>query len=176
MRLFSLGNFILRSEGCQSGFTLAELLIAVAMIGTLSAMAVPSLKSMAERQEIHGQARQIAASLLWARLEAVRKRGVVRLSFIDTGEDMPGGAYSIWLDVNDNGVKDVADGDVDLRLVQISNTVSVDNANDLLFNSLGMGKTGSILLSNSSGLKKKVSVSKAGNVSVSTVTESCDES
>src|SRR5688500_895505 len=63
------------------GFTLIELLIVLAMIGIISAIAIPSLSSSTERNAVWTASEQIGSQLRQARLKAVTRNTPFRVVF-----------------------------------------------------------------------------------------------
>lgn len=61
------------------GFTLVELLVTVAIVGTLSAMAMPSLRDLVRNQRIKTAASDVYASLVYARSESIKRGQFVSL-------------------------------------------------------------------------------------------------
>jgi len=64
----------------QSGFTLTELLIGVAIIGVLAGFAVPSFNTFMVSERVKNAAMDITASLVLARSEAIKQNGAVTLT------------------------------------------------------------------------------------------------
>lgn len=56
----------------REGFTILETMTAVAVIGLLTAIAVPNFQGWADRARIHGSAQDVAGILQLARLKAVQ--------------------------------------------------------------------------------------------------------
>ncbi|MDP2099502.1 MAG: GspH/FimT family pseudopilin [Methylobacter sp.] len=65
----------------NTGFTLIETMIVVAIIAILAAMAAPSFNSMLEKQRIVGVAETVLADLRWARAESIKRNRPVRVTF-----------------------------------------------------------------------------------------------
>ena len=64
----------------QAGFTLAELLIVVAIIGILGAFAVPSFNNMMVNERIKSASFDVTAALTQARSEAIKQNGAVTIT------------------------------------------------------------------------------------------------
>lgn len=56
----------------QSGFSLVELLIVIALISIMMAIAIPTYMGQLPKRHVNGTARDIAAKLMLARLKAVQ--------------------------------------------------------------------------------------------------------
>ncbi len=65
----------------RSGFTLLELMIAVAIAGVLAAIATPSFTDLLARQRLQAVAHQLQADIALARQEASRRGQTVHLAF-----------------------------------------------------------------------------------------------
>lgn len=85
-----------------SGFSLLELLFAIALGATLTAIAVPLTTSAVDEIRTAGAARQLAASIAMARLEAVRRSTSMALRFVASGGDY---VITTHADGNGNGVR-----------------------------------------------------------------------
>jgi type II secretory pathway pseudopilin PulG len=70
--------------------TLAELLLALTVAGTLMALAVPLMKDALDRAAVRSAARDIATAFAAARAEALTRRSDVRVVF-----DSAGGVVSV---------------------------------------------------------------------------------
>ena len=81
------------------GFTLTELVTAMAIAGVLAAMAVPSLGAFLQSRRVSTKATALSIDLTYARTEAVKRRanvGVCRTANIATADPTCGGASKDW--------------------------------------------------------------------------------
>jgi prepilin-type N-terminal cleavage/methylation domain-containing protein len=84
----------------RRGFTLLELLVAVALVGVLAAIAVPSFQRQIERWRLGAAARQLVMDLKVARSRAIVGGAAQRVHFTVPGgsyqleRQRPGGAYA----------------------------------------------------------------------------------
>ena len=67
------------------GFTLVELLIALAVVGILAAVAVPSISNSTGSHRVVEQTRRIHSDLVEARTRAIAEQRQVRVQFNDGG-------------------------------------------------------------------------------------------
>jgi type IV fimbrial biogenesis protein FimT len=65
----------------NTGMTLIEVMVVVAIIGIVVAIAVPSFSTMLENQRIKGAAEAMLTDLRWARAEAIKRNAPVRVTF-----------------------------------------------------------------------------------------------
>ncbi|WP_231759544.1 GspH/FimT family pseudopilin [Microbulbifer elongatus] len=132
----------------QSGFTLVELMVVIAVLGIILAFAIPSFRSMIQDYRIVTTADQVNSVLQFARAEAVRLGGRVGVKAV--GDDIANG-LSVFEDRNDNDTYD--DGE-EVRVFNIENASltlvsdigGTDTANlEVIFNARGEPDTTDIL-------------------------------
>ena len=86
----------------QTGFTLLELLFAVAIGGTLAAIAIPHSLRVVDDFRTRAAARYVAQRLAAARFDAIKRAAAHGLRFEAAGADY---RFSLVADGNRNGVK-----------------------------------------------------------------------
>lgn len=69
------------------GFTLVELMIAIAILGILSAIALPNLRVYVLNQRVKSAAFELHAALMYARSESIKRNGDVVMSTSGTWEN-----------------------------------------------------------------------------------------
>jgi len=70
----------------ESGFTLPELLIVMAVAGILAAIAVPSFRSLTESQQIKNASFELFSNLSLARSEAIKRNADVTIAPLVAGD------------------------------------------------------------------------------------------
>lgn len=90
---------MLRSPRHRPGFSLPELLIALAMIGILSAITGPRIGEALRRHALEGAAQQLALDMKRAQSEAVKRNRNVSLTRVGlTGYSVDGGPATVFAD------------------------------------------------------------------------------
>lgn len=67
----------------QSGFTLVELMVAIAIFGILAAIALPNFSQMIQSQKVRGASSDLFGALIYARSEAIKRN--TSISVVRTG-------------------------------------------------------------------------------------------
>lgn len=152
-------NYMLGQKNRDGGFTLIELMIAVAIIGLASAIAVPNYLAWNARYQLRQAATEIQNQLSLARISAMSRNSVVNVSFMLSG-----------------GKVQVSAGDASgasvIPATQMMGTVTGLNPapTTVAFSPLGIRSGGGagnqqISISNNQGLSYSVRVTPRGKVS-----------
>lgn len=121
------------------GFTLMELMIAVAVLGILAVAAVPSVQSILYSNQVSGQTNEIVAMLNFARNTAIRTSGDVDAVF--TAE---ASGWSGFVEDPDGGRPDDCTAANALRCAD-SQRVLLESAKDFTFDKRGYLKDATFL-------------------------------
>ena len=154
----------------RNGFSLAELMVVVAIVGIIAGLGTPVLLSMKAKSLVRADARDVYSTFRHARAEAVKRSASVCVIF-----DQPAtGEYTVFLDDGagdstkaNNATKDT--GEITLSVKRLQPGSSFQNitfTGNLGFNARGLplgGKLGSVEI-HSSALKMQLSLSMAGNI------------
>jgi len=144
----------------QTGFTLMEMMTVIAVIGILSAIAIPSFLSMLPGMRLNGASRMVAGDLMAARMKAVKLNHKTKVFFDDAYQ------YRICDDADNNGTVDDGEGDVVSKNIQTEyDGVTLTKTADPVFQPRGNSSGTTVTLTNSSG-SKNVSVAFTGRVKI----------
>ena len=87
----------------NSGFTIIELLITVAIAGTLLAIALPSYRNQVANNCLTANVNNLVTSLQLARSEATRRRATVFVTATSpTATNEFGAGWTVWEDIDDD--------------------------------------------------------------------------
>ncbi len=139
----------------NQGFTLLELVLATCIMGVLAQFVVMDMLGHMPQRRLSGATRQVTWDLMRARMQAIKLRHNVQVTFVDAH------TYSIWMDTNNNGVTD--SGEEEVKSVDTKyRAVNVTSTSNITFNSRGASDTAAtITLTNAKG-SKVIAVNVAG--------------
>ncbi len=145
----------------QSGFTLIEMMIVLAIMAIFAGIAIPNYLAYLPKSRLNGAARQVMGDLMLARMQAVSQNCDVAVTFASGNPE-----YEIWTDSNNDGIKD--SGEVTTKNIHPNYyDVSISSTNNIKFSSRGTANPfGTIDLINTAGLTKKVNVRITGSVKI----------
>lgn len=141
----------------RCGFTLIEVLIAVAIIGIMAAVAAPHIGSMTEQQRVNRTALMVASDIRAAFTSAARGRVPVHVAFTFANR-----SYTITNRVTGDTIiqRDLSTGDLNVT------GLSGSNATLDVFPSGIASSTDTITIGSATQYHKRVAVSRVGAVRV----------
>jgi prepilin-type N-terminal cleavage/methylation domain-containing protein len=149
------------------GFSLFELLVALAVIAVVSVLVAPNIISWRSSAKLRGAAGNLKADLEMAKVNAIKENNFVAVKF-------EGNAYQIFVDNSDDGIRD---GDEPLlKTRSLPAGVAFDfshpdwtfTSNVAKFNARGTADNGTAILMNTKGEERFVTVATLGRISVKT--------
>jgi len=143
----------------QGGFSLAEMLVTIAIGGILTALAIPNFSQIRTTYRLRGATHEIFTALQRARITAIKENKRYRFS-------VSGSTYSVYSDANRD--RTFTDGEIVLTrdIHSTARDVSISTSATIDFATNGTAVTaGTVTLSNGSQTKT-VSVSLAGRVKI----------
>jgi type IV fimbrial biogenesis protein FimT len=155
-------NKTMKYNNLQTGFTLLELLVVVAIAGILATLAAPSFNTMLERRRLVSATEAVLSDLRWTRSEGIKRNIRMRLTFNETGNEWN---YSIHPDGTDPI-------DISTLLKQVSstnfpNTGLTSNRSSIVFDNIrgGTGTNCTVTMTSSpSNFQMQVVISPIGRI------------
>ncbi len=149
----------------ESGFTLAELMVVIAIIGICAAIAVPNFIGWLPKHRLNSATYDLVGAIQWARLRALKDHASVVIVF-NPGDD----SYLTFVDNGANPGDGLQDGDEPtIRGGVMPAGVHLDDtsfaAEKLQFDPRGFpkGGGGNIDLQNNQGASKTITVNATGS-------------
>lgn len=152
------------------GFTLLEALIVVALIGILSAYAVPNIIDWRANANLRGATNNLAGNLQMAKIKAIKENNYVVIEFSTADND-----YVIFVDngegtggIQGDQVKNGAEPLVKHATLPAGVTFYDINysGNHVRFNSRGRARNGDVKLTNTAGKKRQVGTTSTGKIEI----------
>jgi prepilin-type N-terminal cleavage/methylation domain-containing protein len=100
---------MLRRRRRESGFTLIEALVVVAIIGTVVAVSIPSLRRARMRASMLEVVRTFENAAAVSRITAIKRGSNVCLRVLADGDRQQLGNFRAWIDTNGNEIEDAGD-------------------------------------------------------------------
>lgn len=110
----------------NAGFTLMEMMTAIAVLGVLTATAVPSFTNMINRNRLASQSNELLSAIQFARIEAIRSNA--RITFCgaasataDGADDCVAGEQPYWVVIGSDG----GGGEQQLRVFAVKDPMKI---------------------------------------------------
>ncbi|MDH5445374.1 MAG: GspH/FimT family pseudopilin [Gammaproteobacteria bacterium] len=149
----------------EYGFTLIELMIAMAVLAIVAGFGVPKLSALIQNNRLIAEINLFSAELQYARSEAIRRTGDVVVS---PNENNWSKGLTIYIDQNGNGSFDNGT-DTPLRITPALNHITVTGpASNIVFSSDGFaGATSNFTIPDSrAGKNYTITVTPSGSTKV----------
>ena len=149
-----------------SGFTLIEMMVVIFMIAFVSAFAVPNIMKWRSAAKLRGAAENLKGDLELAKLKSIQENGAVSIEFY-------GDSYRIYIDNDKDWSPDVPENLSRILTKTLPPGIQIDidatsfgGQKMTRFSGRGTAITGTAVLVDSSGEKKKITISKFGKITI----------
>ncbi|HMA66237.1 MAG TPA: GspH/FimT family protein [Desulfosalsimonadaceae bacterium] len=140
----------------KGGFTLIEMMIAIAIFAILAAIATPNAITWYRNAQFNSAVREVKTKIEGVRMFAVKNNSQAEVTF-----PAPGGSNNSFQ--TDKWNRGTNTHQIQTHNLQTGITVSYDN-NPLQYNSRGMAANiGTITIQNNAGLCREIEISRVGS-------------
>lgn len=141
------------------GFTAVETVLALAIMGTFSAIAVPPCTKMIAHGRLNAATRQLTCDMMKARMQAVAKNTATKVSYVDEH------TYAISADLDGNGTVEANEVVITKDLSETHDGVTLNDFGEASFSPRGTA-TGATVVIDGGEDQKTVVVNVVGRVKV----------
>lgn len=113
----------LPGPGATAGFTAAELMLVIVVLGILSSVGIPVIQETHSRYRLQSEAFELVSNFKKAKITAVKHNRSVRIQFTPAA-GANNGSYMMYVDVDGDGVFGVSDVQVTSRPL-VNNSILV---------------------------------------------------
>jgi len=152
MKIFAIGT--------KNGFSLIEMIIAVAILAVLSGAAITVYVGMKPSISLSGATRQIMGDFMWARMRAVSQNNEFKIFFLDDHR------YQILDDDNNNGNIDSSELTVTKDIQDEYYDVTFTSTDNPIFQPRGNAAPTSTITITNSIMTKTVIIAITGRVKI----------
>ncbi len=159
------------------GFSLIELMVAVAILAILASIAAPAMQDMIVQSRLTSQTNELLSAVQFARGEAIKRNQSIRLCSADSaGDTACGGNWAHWVVLNANNTV-LRQGSLPGTL-RLSSTLSSDTLTFLPtgLNDVTVGTSDSLVLCSPTGTgdtRRTITVRLAGGTSIEKSSSGC---
>jgi prepilin-type N-terminal cleavage/methylation domain-containing protein len=154
----------------NSGFSLMEVMIIIAIIGLIATFAIPNMLGSRSRARLQGAVGNLTGDLQAAKMMAIKESAFVVVELLDPDSDDIANSYRVFVD---NDMDWIPDGKEFNR--QLPTGVWIDLAaaghldNHTRFNDRGLpdtGNLGKVVILNSAGNQRSIEINRFGHLVV----------